>query len=645
MKTAASMALVGSLLLAGGAAASLCQFGYADAVVVGDSTTLGWVGARNAGVPQDSGRIIPLDGASVEAHARDIRSYIQAMNANGIRPLVDLSDVLFSPNQLVNPNCGADYERGNLRSTTAWSRQEFKPAVEAKLDYFLALNSSELGTDSIRGFIVHVEVNNNCVPAWRVNTAARMLKDRGYGPAQGYAIAAGYGLDYPDAMGLGFGVSTGMPTGLFPFELTHITPWSYDIHSLYVNSVYNLNTEVIQLGAAGFWNKLVGKLGPNQKVIWGLTALCEPLQQEMFNGSRLAPADRLGTQCTTSPFQYTWPLSSVADHFRWLAEQQPRMDGLIAISWTGSNGTNVLDPSVTSAHISIGNSALTCEPQPPVYEGYHEVLGCYSAIGWAWNSNWPNDPVKVDVYDGAVLLGSTLANGFRQDLLNAGKGNGYHGFNFSLPNSVRNGSAHSISVRFGSTATNLAWSPRSVTCLSLSISKAGTGGGTVTSNPAGISCGGDCSEYYSANTSVTLTASPVSGSMFGGWSGNADCSDGVVTLSVNRSCTATFASAVRVIWLQPQALAGFGTPGSLVMAGSATNAPPGTSVRVTWRDVTAGGPWTTEPYQPSPDANGTWYHQILNANYSHQYAVQATFGATTSGTCTYPGNGMKYNCP
>jgi Divergent InlB B-repeat domain len=643
MKTAASIVLIGLLLFVGSAGAKLCQFGYADGVTIGDTTTLGWVGAWNAGVPQDSGRIIPLDGTSVEAHTRDIRSYIQAMNANGIRPLVDLTDVLFRADKLINSNCGADYERGNLRSTTPLERQDFKSDVAAKLDYFLALNSNELGTDSIRGFIVQLEANNNCVPASRVNTAARMLKDRGYGPAQGYVIAAGYGLDDPDAPG--FGISTGMPTGLFPSELTHITPWSYDIHSLFVDSIYNLNKEVIQLGAAGFWNKLVGKLGPNQQVIWGLTALCEPLQQEMFNGSRLAPQNRLGTQCTTPPVQGTWPLSSVADHFRWFAEQQPRMDGLIAILWTGPSGTNALDSVVTSAHINIGNSALTCDATPPVYEGYDDFLGCYSAVGWAWNPSWPNDPIKVDVYDGTTLLGSTLANAFRQDLLNAGKGNGYHGFNFSLPPSVRNGSAHSISVKFGGTAANLTGSPRSVTCRSLSASKAGTGVGTVTSNPAGISCGSDCSEYYPANTSVTLTASPGSGSTFGGWSGDADCSDGVVTLSANRSCTATFAAAVHVIWLQPQALAGFGTPGSLVMAGSATNAPPGTSVRVTWRDVTAGGPWTTEPYQPSPDANGIWYHQILNANYSHQYAVTATFGATTSLTCTYPGNGMKYSCP
>jgi hypothetical protein len=37
----------------------------------------------------------------------------------------------------------------------------------------------------------------------------------------------------------------------------------------------------------------------------------------------------------------------------------------------------------------------------------------------------------------------------------------------------------------------------------LSISKSGNG--TITSNPAGINCGGDCSENYTSGTNVTLT--------------------------------------------------------------------------------------------------------------------------------------------
>ena len=66
------------------------------------------------------------------------------------------------------------------------------------------------------------------------------------------------------------------------------------------------------------------------------------------------------------------------------------------------------------------------------------------------------------------------------------------------------------------------------------------GSGTVTSNPAGISCGNDCSENYSSGTSVILTATAAAGYTFTGWSGDADCSDGSVTMNANKSCTANF---------------------------------------------------------------------------------------------------------
>jgi hypothetical protein len=76
----------------------------------------------------------------------------------------------------------------------------------------------------------------------------------------------------------------------------------------------------------------------------------------------------------------------------------------------------------------------------------------------------------------------------------------------------------------------------------LTVSKTGTGSGTVTSNPAGINCGMDCSEVFSKNTVVTLTASPALDSSFTGWSGDSDCSDSQVTMTTNKSCTAIFTS-------------------------------------------------------------------------------------------------------
>lgn len=79
----------------------------------------------------------------------------------------------------------------------------------------------------------------------------------------------------------------------------------------------------------------------------------------------------------------------------------------------------------------------------------------------------------------------------------------------------------------------------------LSVSKAGSGSGTVTSSPAGIDCGSTCSDVYPSGTEVTLTATAASGSMFAGWSG-AGCSGSgscQVTMSAAESVTATFDEA------------------------------------------------------------------------------------------------------
>jgi hypothetical protein len=74
----------------------------------------------------------------------------------------------------------------------------------------------------------------------------------------------------------------------------------------------------------------------------------------------------------------------------------------------------------------------------------------------------------------------------------------------------------------------------------LDVNKSGSGDGTVTSSPAGIDCGADCTEDYTSGTEVTLTPAPNTGADFAGWSGNPDCSDGVVTMDASKTCTATF---------------------------------------------------------------------------------------------------------
>jgi hypothetical protein len=77
----------------------------------------------------------------------------------------------------------------------------------------------------------------------------------------------------------------------------------------------------------------------------------------------------------------------------------------------------------------------------------------------------------------------------------------------------------------------------------LTVTKAGNGSGTVSSNPAGISCGSTCEAEYGAGQVVTLTAAPAAGSEFKAWSGACSGTGACeVTLSVAASVTATFAA-------------------------------------------------------------------------------------------------------
>ncbi|MBI4690100.1 MAG: hypothetical protein HY754_07510 [Nitrospirae bacterium] len=81
------------------------------------------------------------------------------------------------------------------------------------------------------------------------------------------------------------------------------------------------------------------------------------------------------------------------------------------------------------------------------------------------------------------------------------------------------------------------------TALDLTVSNSGTGTGKITSSPAGIDCGTDCSENYNHGTSVTLTATPETSSTFSGWSGGGCSGTGTtctITMDSDKTVTAAF---------------------------------------------------------------------------------------------------------
>jgi len=97
------------------------------------------------------------------------------------------------------------------------------------------------------------------------------------------------------------------------------------------------------------------------------------------------------------------------------------------------------------------------------YSGFADVTNCSQIGGWAGTRRSRTTPSSVDVYDNGVLLVSPPANIFRQDLLNAGIGNGYHGYSIAMPSPLKDGHSHYITIYFHGASNQLSGAGTSTT--------------------------------------------------------------------------------------------------------------------------------------------------------------------------------------
>jgi hypothetical protein len=317
---------------------------------------------------------------------------------------------------------------------------------------------------------------------------------------------------------------------------------------------------------------------------------------------------------------------------------------------------------VHAAQVAVGHKIL--------YEGYLDQADCNVLAGWAWDRNLPNTAVTVDIYaNGALKASGVLAGGYRADLAAAGKGNGYHAFVWTIPPELKNGATYWMSVDYGGTVVPLALSPKPIACPPPSVSVAWVKPAEVTWGPPGtLTVAG-----YAQNGTGGVTMSWRDATINSGWNvvayvpppdashvwyNTIPNSNNCHTYQVQGNYSGVFSSvftytgvtsgycheAARVIWMQPQALAGFGPPGSIVLAGSATGAPAGTVINLWSRDVTAGTGWSNQG-AALPNSSGIWYAAIQNANAAHLYSAYVTYDVIKSATCTYNGNNAISWCP
>jgi hypothetical protein len=78
------------------------------------------------------------------------------------------------------------------------------------------------------------------------------------------------------------------------------------------------------------------------------------------------------------------------------------------------------------------------EGEPPILtpwgtiEGYQDTTNGAFAAGWVWDRQRPDEPLHVEIFDGAKRLGTVVADLYRRDVQRAGIGNGCHAFVYPL---------------------------------------------------------------------------------------------------------------------------------------------------------------------------------------------------------------------
>jgi hypothetical protein len=112
--------------------------------------------------------------------------------------------------------------------------------------------------------------------------------------------------------------------------------------------------------------------------------------------------------------------------------------------------------------LAFGSSPDPNVPAATQFEGSFDKLAVESVGGWAWDASRPTVAIKVEIYEGGKLLGTVTAQEFRQDLKTAGKGDGNHAFNYALPQTLRDGQSHTITIKYDGTASELPGSPKTL---------------------------------------------------------------------------------------------------------------------------------------------------------------------------------------
>jgi hypothetical protein len=248
----------------------------------------------------------------------------------------------------------------------------------------------------------------------------------------------------------------------------------------------------------------------------------------------------------------------------------------------------------------------------------------------------------LSTYNGTSLLATKLSTALSQFGWNASPPTWNSQACFGIYRGVR--PVKALAAAIGLDAATWRGTPCGGAGVTLSVTTAGTGSGTVTSSPAGISCPGSCSAAFAAGTAVTLSDAAAAGSSFGGWGGACSGTGGCAfTLNSDQTVTATFTAS--------------GTPPAAPTWLRVTTVS-ASELKLTWQDNSNNesgfkierkegccGPWTPLPDAPANSTGTATYESTgLKCGTTYAYHVWA-FNAAGASAQTNEAAASTSACP
>lgn len=148
------------------------------------------------------------------------------------------------------------------------------------------------------------------------------------------------------------------------------------------------------------------------------------------------------------------PHSAVGE---WIIAGIPSVAGIDPVTGqlTAGGGLSGLGVDFSALLAAQSGPAPTPTPVPEVkMTGYFDGFVGNKVFGWAQDQNNPRTRVTVTLSINGVQIGSTIANIFRQDLLDAHIDDGIHGWEFEIPAQYQDGQPHTLRCFVGTFELN-----------------------------------------------------------------------------------------------------------------------------------------------------------------------------------------------